>query len=169
MSAFSKIFCVWELVIVLPPHSVWGRKGIRSDENSLHHANVLLLRCIWVSRRLHVLRRSVSLVGSSSHFGLTGRKISEILKYFWKFWGSIFVSFALVSQNRVTSLTNVRLLNDASSNTWFLKNNTLSYNNITYFTSILSRVAWYAWQKWLVLDRMIGFISTLVTRYLNHN
>jgi hypothetical protein len=33
---------------------------------------------------------------------------------------------------------------------------------------ILSRVGWYSWRKWLVLVRMIGFISTFVTNSLNH-
>jgi hypothetical protein len=33
---------------------------------------------------------------------------------------------------------------------------------------ILSRVGWYAWRKWRVLVRMIGFINTLVTTSINH-
>jgi hypothetical protein len=33
---------------------------------------------------------------------------------------------------------------------------------------MLSCVGWYAWREWRVLVRMIGFISTLVTTFLNH-
>jgi hypothetical protein len=33
---------------------------------------------------------------------------------------------------------------------------------------VLSRVGWYAWQKWRVLVRMIEFIGTLVTTFFNY-
>jgi hypothetical protein len=36
------------------------------------------------------------------------------------------------------------------------------------YSSIMSRVGWYARRKWRVLVRMIGFISTFVTLSLNH-